>query len=87
MIDVAELRKAYGEKLERTGSFDEAFTKAVWTAYKAGLSELQDQLDLVMGSLVAVKNWDERVECVLPLALRGQMEAALGAVKQEGGAA
>lgn len=37
MIDVAELQKQYTEKLHSTGSFDAAFKKAVWAAFKAGV--------------------------------------------------
>lgn len=37
MIDVAQLRKVYADKLEATGSFDQAFTKAVWVAFKLGI--------------------------------------------------
>ena len=38
MIDVAELRRLYADKLMATGSHDAAFTKAVWVAFKAGIA-------------------------------------------------
>ena len=38
-IFVDELRDLYRDKLERTGSFDAAFTKAVWVAYQKGIEE------------------------------------------------
>jgi hypothetical protein len=36
MINMEELIKVFGEKLAKTGSFDAAFTKAMWVAYQAG---------------------------------------------------
>ena len=39
MLDVADLRAAFAEKLTKTGSLDAAFLKAVWLAYKAGLAD------------------------------------------------
>ena len=39
MINIETLREAFAEKLTRTGSFDAAFTKAVWLAYCAGLAD------------------------------------------------
>ena len=38
-ILVPNLLKIFSEKLDRTGSFDAAFTKAVWIAYKQGIEE------------------------------------------------
>ena len=38
MIDVTTLRAVFNDKLAATDSLDAAFTKAVWVAYKAGLS-------------------------------------------------
>ena len=47
MITVGELRKVFSEKLERTGSFDAAFTKAVWVAFQDGMKEgLQEARDM-----------------------------------------
>ena len=34
MIDIAELRQIFAEKLAATGSLDAAFTKAVWVTYQ-----------------------------------------------------
>lgn len=34
MIDIAELRKVFADKLAATGSLDAAFTKAVWVTYQ-----------------------------------------------------
>ena len=39
MIDVDALRKEYADKLVKTKSHDEAFTKAVWLAYKEGIKD------------------------------------------------
>lgn len=39
MITKEELTKIYQDKLAKTGSFDEAFLKAIWCAYKAGLAD------------------------------------------------
>ena len=39
MIDVATLRTIFNEKLAATDSLDAAFTKAVWVAYQAGLTD------------------------------------------------
>lgn len=39
MIDVADLKKAFSEKLIKSGSMDEALTKALWLAYKKGISD------------------------------------------------
>jgi hypothetical protein len=36
MIGVDELKAVFQDKLERTGSLDAAFTKAVWVAFKKG---------------------------------------------------
>ena len=36
---VPDLLKVFSEKLDRTGSFDQAFTKAVWMAYKQGIED------------------------------------------------
>ena len=36
MIGVEQLKELYLKKLEKTGSFDEAFVKAVWVAYIKG---------------------------------------------------
>jgi hypothetical protein len=36
MISVDELKAVFQDKLERTGSLDAAFTKAVWVAFKKG---------------------------------------------------
>jgi hypothetical protein len=37
MITIQELNKIYIEKLIKTGSYDAAFTKATWIAFKAGI--------------------------------------------------
>jgi len=39
MINVEELKAIFNAKLAKTGSLDEAFLKAVWTAYKKGLED------------------------------------------------
>jgi hypothetical protein len=36
VIGVEIVRQAFQEKLAKTGSFDAAFTKAVWTSFLAG---------------------------------------------------
>lgn len=38
MITTSQLRKIYAEKLTETNSHDEAFTKAVWVAFEAGIA-------------------------------------------------
>jgi hypothetical protein len=38
-INVEDLKVAFAEKLLKSSSFDQAFTKACWLAYKAGLAE------------------------------------------------
>lgn len=39
MIDAAELKRVFAEKLAETGSQDAAFLKAVWVAYQQGLED------------------------------------------------
>lgn len=39
MILTDVLKRQFTEKLHKTGSFDEAFTKAVWAAYLHGIEE------------------------------------------------
>lgn len=39
MINVSTLRQVFNEKLEKTGSMDAAFTKAVWVAYQKGVED------------------------------------------------
>lgn len=39
MLDVADLKVMFADKLKATGSMDQAFTKAVWVAYKAGIRD------------------------------------------------
>ena len=39
MLDVNELKKIFSVKLMNTASIDEAFTKAVWVAYKKGVED------------------------------------------------
>lgn len=39
MISVDELKKQFYEKLASSGSLDQAFTKAVWIAYKKGIED------------------------------------------------
>lgn len=39
MITTETLKKIFNEKLDKTGSMDQAFTKAVWVAYNAGLAD------------------------------------------------
>lgn len=41
MIDIDALKQVFREKLEKTGSMDEAFTKAVWVAFQAGTASTQ----------------------------------------------
>jgi hypothetical protein len=41
MITVSKLVAIFTEKLVKTGSFDAAFTKAVWVAYKEGVKDGQ----------------------------------------------
>lgn len=39
MINLTELRKVFSDKLIKTDSFDEAFAKIVWVAYKQGIAD------------------------------------------------
>lgn len=39
MIDTAYLKQIFNEKLAQTGSFDDAFTKAVWVAFQEGIKD------------------------------------------------
>ena len=39
MIDIAELTNIFKEKLEKSGSFDEAILKLAWIAYQKGLED------------------------------------------------
>lgn len=39
MFNVTKLRKVYTEKLRETDNQDDAFVKAVWTAYQMGVFE------------------------------------------------
>ena len=39
MIDAATLKKIFTEKLNATGSLDQAFLKAVWVAYMQGIKD------------------------------------------------
>jgi hypothetical protein len=39
-VNVFELKKTFTAKLDKTGSFDEAFTRAVWDAFRYGSGEL-----------------------------------------------
>jgi hypothetical protein len=39
MILVDKLKQDFYNKLASTGSFDESFTKAVWTAYLKGIED------------------------------------------------
>lgn len=39
MIDIQQLTSEFHDKLKVTGSFDDAFKKAVWIAYKAGYKD------------------------------------------------
>ena len=41
MITTDELLKIFSEKLLKTGSFDKAFLKVTWTAYKKGIEDGQ----------------------------------------------
>jgi len=50
MITIQELNKIYIEKLIKTGSYDAAFTKATWIAYKAGIE------DGILQALEEIKN-------------------------------
>jgi hypothetical protein len=43
MINLTELRKVFADKLIKTDSFDEALTKALWTAYKQGLKDMKGE--------------------------------------------
>jgi hypothetical protein len=36
MLDIAYLKQLFNAKLAETGSFDDAFVKAVWIAFKLG---------------------------------------------------
>jgi hypothetical protein len=42
VIAVDELLQIFSEKLLKTGSFDRAFTKAVWISYKKGIEDAMD---------------------------------------------
>ena len=39
MLRVDDLKADFWEKLAATKSFDQAFTKAVWISYKAGVED------------------------------------------------
>jgi hypothetical protein len=39
MLTTDKLRMVFKDKLEKTGSLDAAFTKAVWVAYKRGIAD------------------------------------------------
>jgi hypothetical protein len=39
MLDVMQLKQVFNDKLAKTGSMDDAFTKACWIAYQAGLKD------------------------------------------------
>ena len=39
MITTQQMLKIFSLKLDASGSFDDAFTKAIWVAYLHGLSE------------------------------------------------
>lgn len=39
MVTIEQLQQVFAEKLLATGSFDAAFMKAVWIAYKQGISD------------------------------------------------
>ncbi len=39
MLDIADLKKIFSVKLMDTNSFDSAFTKSVWIAYKKGVED------------------------------------------------
>lgn len=36
MLDIAYLKQLFNAKLAETGSFDAAFTKAVWASFRLG---------------------------------------------------
>lgn len=42
MVGIEHLKKVYAEKLLKTGSHDEAFTKACWVAYLRGLDDAKE---------------------------------------------
>lgn len=48
MVDVKELKTVFNDKLARTGSFDEAFTKAVWIAFNKGIEEERNRITEVI---------------------------------------
>jgi len=44
MVSVEELREIYLNKLKKTGSFDAAFTKAIWIAYLKGAESMDNPI-------------------------------------------
>ena len=44
MVGVEELREIYLNKLKKTGSFDAAFTKAIWIAYLRGTESMDSSI-------------------------------------------
>lgn len=51
MLDVDDLKLVFLEKLERTKSLDEAFTKAVWIAYKEGIKAGKEEKEKCQNSM------------------------------------
>jgi len=41
VINVTQLKQIFNDKLAKTGSLDEAFTKAMWECYKQGLADAE----------------------------------------------
>ncbi len=49
MIDTNELKAVFNDKLAKTNSMDEAFTKAVWVAVKVGIKMAQNNdIDIIL---------------------------------------
>jgi len=61
MINLTELRKVFADKLIKTDSFDEALTKALWTAYKQGIEDNKDGTESkYLSYFVNNAEWDEQ---------------------------
>jgi hypothetical protein len=43
MLDVNKIIPIFAEKLQRTGSFDDAMRKVLWIAYKQGIKDARKE--------------------------------------------
>jgi hypothetical protein len=77
MVGIEELRDIFTNKLQRTGSLDAAFTKAVWIAYTRGREQALEELTKapVPITILEIKelhmnnvDWSEHYTNIYPLA-------------------